>query len=106
MERVIGEITCAVREDQEWWIVSDQGAELRSFETFWRAHEWRRTTPLYVHYETGAGARYYREEDNAWHFRTADSGGWWKAENQKWVEDKVEEMKEKYLKNMRALGSW
>jgi len=104
MEPMMGEITRELREGEEWWIVSDRAVELMSFETLWRAHEWRRTTPMYAHYETETGVRYYMQEDEEWYFRSAGSRGWRKAENQKWVEGKVKEMWVKYHKNMRALG--
>jgi hypothetical protein len=104
MEPVMGKITRELREGEEWWIVSDQAVELMSFETLWRAQEWRRTTPIYVHCETETGICYYMEEDKEWYFRTAGSRGWRKAENQQWVEDKVKEMQEKYLKNKKTPG--
>ncbi len=104
MEPATRKITCELREGEEWWIVWDRAVELMSFETLWMAHEWRRTTPLYAHYETETGVRYYMKEEEEWYFRATDSGGWRKVEDQRWVEGKVKEMEEKQVKNMKALG--
>jgi hypothetical protein len=104
MEFVMGQIRRELREGEEWWIVWHQAVELMAFETLWMAHEWRRTTPLYAHYEAGAGVRYYMKEEATWYVRTADSRGWRKAEERSWVEQKVKESEERYRKNMQALG--
>ncbi len=98
MEPVTGKITCELREGEEWWIVSNRAVEFMFFETFWRAHQWRRTIPLYAHYEAETGVGYYMKENEEWYFLTADRCGWRKAENQKWVEAKVEEWRKKILK--------
>jgi len=104
MEPVMGKITCELREGEEWWLVSDQAIELMSFETLWRAHEWRRTTPLYADYESEVGVRYYMKEEEEWYFRAAGSRGWRKAEDQRWVEGKVKEREEKYVKKHEGPG--
>jgi hypothetical protein len=104
MEFVMGQIRRELREEEEWWIVWYQAVELMAFETLWRAHEWRRTTPLYAHYEVGAGVRYYMKEAATWYVRTADSRGWHQAEDQSWVERQVKESEERYRNNTQALG--
>ena len=104
MEFVMGQIRRELREGEEWWIVWHQAVELMAFETLWMAHEWRRTTPLYGHYEAVVGVRYYMKEEATWYVRAADSHGWRKAEEQSWVEQKVKESEERYRKNMQALG--
>jgi hypothetical protein len=104
MEFVMGQIRRELREEEEWWIVWHQAVELMAFETLWMAHEWRRTTPLYAHYEAETGVRYYMKEEAIWYVRTADSRGWRQAEDQRWVEQKVKDSEERYRKNMKALG--
>jgi len=104
MEPVTGKITCELREGEEWWIVSNRAVEFMFFETLWRAHQWRRTTPLYAHYEAEAGIVYYMKEKEEWYSLTANRRGWRKAENQKWVEGEVEEWRNRILKTWRFWG--
>ncbi len=105
MEFVMGQIQRELRAGAEWWIVSYRGTELMVFETLAMAHEWRRTTPLYVHYEARTGVQYYMQEDATWYVRSVGSRGWCKAVQPSWVERTVHEMTQQYLKRMVALGA-
>ena len=76
-----------------------------TFETLAQAHEWRSTTPLYVHYAPAVGVRYYMQEENVWYERPVGSRGWRKAVDQKWVGRSVQEMRPAYRKRMAKLGA-
>ena len=105
MEFVLGQVERELRCGEEWWIVSYRGAELMTFETLALAHEWRRSTPLYVHYEPAVGVQYYMQEANEWYVRAAGSRGWRKVAEQRWVERAVQQMQAAYRKRMAALGA-
>ncbi len=105
MEFVMGQIERELLCGEEWWIVSYRGTELMAFETLALAHEWRRTTPLYVHYEPALGVQYYMQEEAEWYVRAAGSRGWRKVVEQRWVERAVQEMQVAYRKRMVMLGA-
>ena len=105
MELVIGQIERELRAGAKWWIVSYRGTELMAFETLAMAHEWRRTTPLYVHYAARTGVQYYMQEDATWYVLTVGSRGWRQAAQPDWVERTVYEMTQRYKKRMVALGA-
>ena len=105
MEFVMGQIHRELRAGEEWWMVSYRGSELMAFETLAMAHEWRRTSPLYVHYTPELGVQYYMQEANEWYVRAAGSRGWRKVGDQRWVERAVHEMTQRYRKRMAALGA-
>ncbi len=101
----MGQIHRELRAGEEWWMVSYRGSELMAFETLAMAHEWRRTTPLYVHYEARTGVQYYMQEEATWYVQPAGSRGWRKAAQPGWVERAVQEMTQQYRKRMAALGA-
>ncbi len=105
MEFVLGQIERELRYGEEWWIVSYRGTELMTFETLAQAHEWRRTTPLYVHYAPAVGVQYYMEEEAEWYVRTAGGRGWRKVAEQRWVARAVAEMQAAYRTRMAKLGA-
>ena len=105
MEFTLGQIERELRCGQEWWIVSHRGAELMTFETLAQAHEWRSTTPLYVHYAPAVGVQYYMQEAKEWYVRPAGDRGWRKASDQQWVERTVDEMQAAYRERMARLGA-
>ncbi len=99
MERVLGKVQQGLRGDEECWVVSDEGVELRAFETLWRANEWRRTTKIYRSYAQAIGVRYYLKESGEWYYRAAALHGWQKVEDEGWVESAIQERDER-LKRM------
>ena len=103
MERVLGKVQQDLREDEECWVVSDEGVELRAFETLWRANEWRRTAKIYRSYVQAIGVRYYLKESDEWYCRAAAVRDWQKVEDKGWVESAIQERDER-LKRMLSFG--
>ena len=92
MERIGGEVLSDIRDDQEVWVVAAAGHELMTFETFWRALEWRRTNTVYVHHDTATGCQFYVQTDYTWLVLGAATDAWQHVANPSWVENQVNTM--------------
>ena len=89
MERIGGEVLADIRDDQELWVVSAAGHELMTFETFWRAQEWRRTNTVYVHHDAATGCQFYVKKNLTWQVLGVEVDAWQHVDNQSKVESQV-----------------
>ncbi len=89
MERIGGEVLADIRDDQEVWVVAAAGHELMTFESFWRALEWRRTNTVYVHHDADTGCQFYVKKNQTWQVLGAEVDAWQHVDNQSEVESQV-----------------
>ncbi len=92
MERIGGEVLADIRDDQEVWVVSAAGHDLMTFESYWRALEWRRTNLVYVHHDAATGCQFYVQKDYAWLVLGAATDAWQHVDDPSWVENQVNTM--------------